>query len=209
MGRVGTKNPAVAMNESDPQPARTLIEALEGAALRAPERGLDLLDARGRPGERRTWPQVRDAAQRAAASLESLGVQAGEPLPICLGTSWAFLESWAKEDEIFIFVVDETGGSLPVTGTPGEVVFVNDNVVQQFGYTEQDWYDGNIQDTLVHEEDVEMLEEHLATLSSLPFSQRLRKKNQTNPNQGDLYQVRFIYVRFDDVSLRISLAEKI
>ncbi len=74
--------------------AETLIGALQLAAERAPTRGIGMLDGRGRPAERRTWPEVLAAATDCAARLQNLGVRTGEPVPVCLPTSWEFLDAW-------------------------------------------------------------------------------------------------------------------
>ena len=72
----------------------TLPGALFDAARRHPERGLGLLDGRGRPGGRRTWPELLAGARGVAGRLAGLGVGPGEPVLCALGTSWEFLELW-------------------------------------------------------------------------------------------------------------------
>lgn len=67
---------------------------LERAAERFADRGLGLLDARGRPAERRSWREVLAAARASAGRLARHGVRPGAPVPICLPTSWEFLDAW-------------------------------------------------------------------------------------------------------------------
>ncbi len=72
----------------------TLIDALRRAAAVWPERGITLLDSRGRVEGRRTWPAVLEAVEAAAGRLATLGVRRGDRIVVCLPTSWPWFEVW-------------------------------------------------------------------------------------------------------------------
>lgn len=78
----------------DLTPVDTLPEALERAARDHPDRGIGVFDGRGRSLERRTYPDVLEAARRTAARLAGLGVAPGEPVIVAHPTSWAWLDAW-------------------------------------------------------------------------------------------------------------------
>jgi len=74
--------------------ATTLIEALELNAARRPERGIHLIDGRGRAGEGRRYPDLLTSFQAAAARLATHGVRRREPMLVALPTSREFIEYW-------------------------------------------------------------------------------------------------------------------
>lgn len=72
----------------------TLLEALQRAASVWPERGITLIDSRGRMEGRRTWPAMLDEIEAAAGRLVTLGVRPGDRILVCLPTSWPWFEIW-------------------------------------------------------------------------------------------------------------------
>ncbi len=70
----------------------TLIRALELSARHSDERGICIFDRRGQHAERRTYPQILDAAKDRAARLAGAGVQPQDRILVCLPTSWDLLE---------------------------------------------------------------------------------------------------------------------
>ena len=72
----------------------TVPALLVDAARRAPDRGIAILDNRGRLSERRTYPEVLASIDRAALALRTLGVEAGDSVLVSLPTSWELLEAW-------------------------------------------------------------------------------------------------------------------
>lgn len=73
---------------------RTLPEALHRAADGFPDKGLALIDGRGRSHERRSWAQMRDLARTGAGRLAALGVSRGDRVVVCLPSSWEWMEAW-------------------------------------------------------------------------------------------------------------------
>ena len=78
------------MTSEDPE---TLPEALVRAAERHPDRGIGLVDARGR-SEGKSFAELLTAARDTAAALAARGVAPRDPVLICLPTSWDFLDAW-------------------------------------------------------------------------------------------------------------------
>lgn len=74
--------------------APTLTRIVCLAAERFPENGFGFLDGRGRPGSRRSYPELVRSWKLAAAKLARLEVQPGEPVLVALPTSWTFFEAW-------------------------------------------------------------------------------------------------------------------
>ena len=72
----------------------TLLEALQRAASVWPDRGITLIDSRGRVEGRRTWPAMLDEIEAAAGRLVTLGVRPGDRILVCLPTSWPWFEVW-------------------------------------------------------------------------------------------------------------------
>ena len=67
---------------------------LARAASRWPERGIALVDGRGRPQGRWTYTELLAHAEAAGARLARRGVRPRDPVLVCLGTSWEFLAHW-------------------------------------------------------------------------------------------------------------------
>jgi acyl-CoA synthetase (AMP-forming)/AMP-acid ligase II len=74
--------------------APSLTRIVQRAAERFPEIGFGFLDGRGRPGARRSYPDLVRSWTLTSTKLARLGVQPREPVLIAVPTSWAFLESW-------------------------------------------------------------------------------------------------------------------
>jgi len=72
----------------------SLQEALLRAATEYTNRGIGVVDSRGRETEYRTYREFYDAARAAAARFVALGVKPGEPVMVALPTSWSWLECW-------------------------------------------------------------------------------------------------------------------
>ncbi|MCZ6597263.1 MAG: AMP-binding protein [Planctomycetota bacterium] len=86
------------MSDTDPttglEPPATLPDALERAAERWGERGIGMIDNRGRLGELRGFATLHQRAGETAARLQGLGVGEREPILVCLPTSEEFLDAW-------------------------------------------------------------------------------------------------------------------
>jgi fatty-acyl-CoA synthase len=95
------------------QDAQTLNEALDLAADRHPSQGISIFDRRGRQLERRTYPEIRDAARLQAAQLSAHGVHPGDRVMISLPTSWDWLDAWLGAVVL---------GALPVALAPAGVM---------------------------------------------------------------------------------------
>lgn len=98
------------MSRSIPDPPATLIAGLDTAARVFPERGIAVLDGRGRRAERRTYPDVLASARTAAGRWAALGVRPGDRVMISLPTSWPMLDAWLGA---------LLCGALPVAVAPG------------------------------------------------------------------------------------------
>lgn len=92
-----------------PDPPADLPQALARAAALFPERGVAVFDSRARGAERRTYPEVLASAERGAARLAARGVAAGDPVVVCLPSSWEWFESWLGALLL---------GALPVAAAP-------------------------------------------------------------------------------------------
>lgn len=77
-----------------PDPPPTLPAALRRAARHFAERGIAILDGRGRSHERRTYPELLRSVERAAGAYAALGLSPGDRVLVALPTSWFFLEAW-------------------------------------------------------------------------------------------------------------------
>ena len=80
-----------------PNPAHhpeTLLDALHRAASYWPDRGITLIDSRGRVEGRRTWPAMLRETEAAAGRLATLGVRRGDRILVCLPTSWPWFDVW-------------------------------------------------------------------------------------------------------------------
>jgi len=78
----------------DPGGPRTICEALVRAAGIYPDRGITVLDRRGKTGERRTFGPLLDGVRAAAGRYAALGIGPGDRVLVCLPTSWHALEAW-------------------------------------------------------------------------------------------------------------------
>ena len=76
------------------EPAPSLQQALAATAARFPERGIAILDSRGRRRSWRTYPEVLAAAEATAARWRTLGVVPAERILLALPTTWEFLDAW-------------------------------------------------------------------------------------------------------------------
>jgi acyl-CoA synthetase (AMP-forming)/AMP-acid ligase II len=72
----------------------TLPALLRTAARHAPANGVSLLDRRGKPAGRRTYPELLASIEVAAERLSAAGLRAGDRMLACLPTSWELLEHW-------------------------------------------------------------------------------------------------------------------
>jgi len=72
----------------------SLPQALLTAATRRPDRGLTLLDRRGRAAESCSWAELLERARRTGARLAGLGVARGDRVLVALPTSAAWFEAW-------------------------------------------------------------------------------------------------------------------
>jgi fatty-acyl-CoA synthase len=72
----------------------TLTGALRNAGRSFQQRGITLLDGRGREVERRTYAVALASFELAAKRLKNAGTEPGDRVLICLPTSWAWLEAW-------------------------------------------------------------------------------------------------------------------
>lgn len=82
------------MSHSFPDAPANLQRLIGEAGRRAPERGITLLDNRGRAQDRRSFDQLADAARLMARRLRSLGLEPGDRLMLSLPTSWQWLDVW-------------------------------------------------------------------------------------------------------------------
>ena len=73
---------------------RTLIEVVDGAAERFPDRSLAIFDGRGRNVERRTYGELRAAIVESAARLAGLGLIPRDRVLVCLPSSWEWMGAW-------------------------------------------------------------------------------------------------------------------
>lgn len=92
-----------------PDPPATLPAALRRAARHFSERGIAILDGRGRSHERRTYPELLRAVEHAAGAFAALGLRPGDRVLVAQPTSWAFLEAWLGAAWL---------GALPVAVAP-------------------------------------------------------------------------------------------
>lgn len=88
---------------------RTLQELISQAARRAPDGGVSIFDRRGRSFERRTYPEILDAARTFAGRWSNLGVGPGDPVLVSLPTSWDWMDAWTGAALL---------GALPVALAP-------------------------------------------------------------------------------------------
>ncbi len=92
-----------------PDPPPTLPAALRRAARHFGERGIAVLDGRGRSHERRSYPELLRVVERTAGAYAALGVGPGDRVLVALPTSWGFLEAWLGAAWL---------GALPVAVAP-------------------------------------------------------------------------------------------
>ncbi|HUP23279.1 MAG TPA: AMP-binding protein [Thermoanaerobaculia bacterium] len=71
-----------------------LRRVLADAGRRAPDRGITLVDNRGRDKDRRTYAELHRAAQLMAGRYRELGLEPGDRVLLCLPTSWEWLDCW-------------------------------------------------------------------------------------------------------------------
>jgi acyl-CoA synthetase (AMP-forming)/AMP-acid ligase II len=101
--------PGALLNRPFPDPPATLPAALRRAAAHFPERGIAILDGRGRSHERRTYPELLRSVERIAGAYAGLGLLPGDRVVVALPTSWGFLEAWLGAAWL---------GALPVAMAP-------------------------------------------------------------------------------------------
>ena len=122
---------------------------------------------------------------------------------------YIILRTWTLEDDIMIWINDLTGGLMPLSQTPGSLIFVNGKVLDYFNYTEEEWLNSEYDETLVHEDDLEITTEHINARSQLLFSIRMRKKGEGSETNGQLMQQRHLWFNLDGHEMRITIGEKI
>jgi len=79
---------------SFPAAPDSLPDLLERAARAFPERGVHVLDGRGRSVTRHSFPELLERARASAKRWNGLGLQRGEPVLIALPTSWDWFDAW-------------------------------------------------------------------------------------------------------------------
>jgi acyl-CoA synthetase (AMP-forming)/AMP-acid ligase II len=94
-----------------PPPPADLLEAWQRAARHFSERGITLVDRRGRAGDRRSYPELVDRFALSARRFARRGVVPGDRVLVTLGTSWEWLDAWFGT--LFL-------GALPVALAPPE-----------------------------------------------------------------------------------------
>lgn len=80
-------------DELDRQSWSNLLDALRWTALHYPERGVHIIDERGRQ-EFRTWAQLLERSRRVAAALRSRGIGRSERVVFVFPTSFEFLSAF-------------------------------------------------------------------------------------------------------------------
>ncbi|MEM8933066.1 MAG: AMP-binding protein [Acidobacteriota bacterium] len=98
------------MRTPEPELPTTLPAALERAARHFGDRGIAVLDGRGRRHEKRMWNEVLAGARRAAGQWAEIGVGVGDRVVITLPTSWEWLDAWLGAT---------LRGAYPVAVAPG------------------------------------------------------------------------------------------
>jgi fatty-acyl-CoA synthase len=94
-----------------PPPPADLVSAWRRAALHFPERGIGLHDHHGHAAEWRRYPELESRFVLHARRLARRGVEPGDRVLVCLGTSWEWLDAWFGA--LFL-------GALPVAIAPPE-----------------------------------------------------------------------------------------
>jgi acyl-CoA synthetase (AMP-forming)/AMP-acid ligase II len=94
-----------------PPPPADLVAAWRRAAECFPERGIGLVDRRGRATEWRRYPELERGFALHARRLARRGVRPGDRVLVSLGTSWEWLDAWFGA--LFL-------GALPVALAPPE-----------------------------------------------------------------------------------------
>lgn len=154
-----------------------------------------------------TSPEMMVYVKEFEEKLESMG---GDQLcGQATALMYAFLRSWTIEDDVMMWVNDLAGGLMPISETPGTLIFVNKKVINYFNYTEEEWLNAEYEPTLVHEDDLEITTEHMASKSQLMFAIRMRKKGEGVETDGKLIQQRHLWFEQEGMSIRITLGEKI
>ena len=77
-----------------PPPPADLVAAWERAARQFTDRGITLIDRRGRTGDRRSYPELVDRFRLSARRLARRGIGPGDRVLVALGTSWEWLDTW-------------------------------------------------------------------------------------------------------------------
>jgi len=118
------------MTPFPPAPA-DLVSAWRRASLHFPERGIGLVDRRGRTTEWRRYPDLERRFEAHARRLARRGVGAGDRVLVGLGTSWDWLDAWFGSLLL---------GALPVAiappeglGSPAVVLARADGVARRLG----------------------------------------------------------------------------
>ena len=94
---------------SFPAPPDSVPDLLERAARAFPQRGVQVLDSRGRKSTRHTFGELLDRARLAARRWHGLGLRRGDPVLVALPTSWDWLDAWLGAALL---------GALPVAHAP-------------------------------------------------------------------------------------------
>lgn len=95
------------------------------AARLFPERGITIIDSRGRSEVRRTYVELLAGVQRTAGAWRALGLLPGERVLILQPTSWAFLDAWLGA---------VLAGALPVAVAPASGLGTAGNQLEKIIY---------------------------------------------------------------------------
>jgi fatty-acyl-CoA synthase len=79
---------------SFPTAPESLPDLLERAARSFPDRGVHVMDGRGRSATRRSFAEVLEAARVSSRRWHGLGLQPGDPVLVALPTSWDWFDAW-------------------------------------------------------------------------------------------------------------------
>jgi len=79
---------------SFPSPPDSVPDLLARAAKSFPERGVQVLDARGKKATRHTFVELLERARLSARRWQGLGLRRGDPVLVALPTSWEWLDAW-------------------------------------------------------------------------------------------------------------------
>jgi len=94
---------------SFPDAPDSLPDLFHRAARAFPDRGVHVLDGRGRSVVRHSFAELLERAQASAKRWNGLGLQKGEPVLVALPTSWDWFDAWLGASLL---------GALPVAMAP-------------------------------------------------------------------------------------------